>query len=143
MTKVNELLLSLPANELHWSFSHSSGKGGQNVNKVNSKATLKFNVLDTVVLDDEAKLRAQVLFANRINHEGEIVIASDRYRDQPQNIRDCLEKLNRMLIQAIFPPKARKKTKPTRSSKKRRVESKRRHADKKGERRKKVYLERA
>ncbi len=139
MTTRGPYRIFIPASELHWSFARSSGQGGQNVNKVSSKAVLKFNILQTSILDDEAKERAQKLFVTRINELGEIVIMSERFRDQPRNKADCLAKLHDILLKASERPKVRKKTKPTKSSQKRRLEHKKQHSEKKRSRQSKAY----
>ena len=106
-------------------FSRSSGPGGQNVNKVNSKVTLKWNIQDSGLISDEIKFRFLGQFGNRVSQSGEVVIISDRSRDQNENVKDCLAKLMELLKEVWTPPKARKKTKPSKSSKRKRVDQKR------------------
>lgn len=139
MTNSQSKLFLPPASELSWSFARSSGKGGQNVNKVSTKAVLKFHYLYSSVLSDEDKSRLQQLYANKINDLGELTISSERFREQSQNIRDCLVKLSEILIASKHRPKPRKKTKPTKASKKRRLESKKLHSLKKAARKKAEY----
>src|SRR3954465_1089793 len=117
------LPFQIPDWELDWSFVRSSGPGGQNVNKVNSKAVVHWNVYRSS-LPADLKQRALTRLANRLTADGCVVVASDRYRDQPRNRDDCLEKLHELLEWATFVPKARKKTKPSFSSKKKKQESK-------------------
>jgi|GEM_PF-4488648 len=93
---VNEQLV-IPAAELTLSFARSAGPGGQNVNKVNSKAVLRWNITTSSSLAEDVKSRFFQRFPQRINRLGEVVLASDRHRDQPQNISACYEKL-RLLI---------------------------------------------
>ena len=135
MLTVNDRI-QVPLKELQFSYSRSQGPGGQNVNKVNSKATLRWSVRDNRSLPEDVRERFVRRFSRRITKEGELVLTSQRFRDQGQNQRDCLEKLRVMLAAVAVPPKPRKKTKPTRASIRRRVEEKRVHSQKKQARRK-------
>ena len=121
----------VPDSELEFSFARSSGAGGQNVNKVSSKAVLNWNPFTTSVLSDEERVRFAQLFQAKLNSDGSITIQSEQFRDQPRNIKDCIAKLEAMIAQAKQKPKRRKKTKPTRASQKKRVENKKRHGEKK------------
>lgn len=123
--------LKVPEYELLFSFARSSGKGGQNVNKVNSKAVLTWSISSSAFLTPDVKSRFLAKFKNQISSEGLLVLASDRYRDQPMNIKDVIDKLGEMLLSVEHPPKKRKKTKPTWGSKVRRLESKKIHSEKK------------
>ena len=106
----------LPMNELHFSYARSSGPGGQNVNKVNSKTVLYWNIPSSAALTPDQKLRVQAQLQNRINQEGDLILTSDCYRDQEKNRDDCIEKLLEMITPCLHPPRKRKKTKPSRSS---------------------------
>jgi ribosome-associated protein len=114
----------IPDWELEWSFARSSGPGGQNVNKVNSKAVLRWNPARSAALPPHARDRVLARLSPRLTTDGWLVIASDRFRDQPRNRDDCLEKLYAVLEEAFFEPKARKKTKQSFSSRKKNRESK-------------------
>ncbi len=111
--KIN-LNINIRQSEFSWSFSRSSGKGGQNVNKVNSKATLKWDPYQSHGLTDEIKKRFLNKYNHKLNTDGCLIIQSDRYRDQPQNCEDCIDKLKSMLLSVALAPKIRKPTKPTR-----------------------------
>lgn len=126
--------MRLPLEEIEFTFARGAGPGGQNVNKVSSKARLRWNVVASQWLPDPVKRRFCRLFENRITKEGDLVLASDRFRDQLRNREDCLERLERMIREAASPPKKRRPTKPTRSSQSKRLESKKRHSWKKRER---------
>jgi ribosome-associated protein len=115
--------LSIPAWELQFSFARSSGSGGQNVNKVNSKAELRWHVASSSIPAD-LKERFRQRFANRINKEGFFLTTSEEYRDQKRNQERCLEKLKSYLLEVLHPPKKRKATKPTYSSQQKRVKHK-------------------
>jgi ribosome-associated protein len=127
MFVINELV-QIPDDELQWSFSRSGGPGGQNVNKVASKTELRWNVAQTSSLPSDIKARLYDQFGGRITSEGEMVITSQRFRDQARNREDCLEKLRAMIVHAVAPPRPRKKTRPTRASHRKRLEAKKRRA---------------
>lgn len=118
--------LQIPLAEFSLSFARSSGPGGQNVNKVNSKAVLSWNVMLSPNLPPGVRARFVEAFQNRITTEGFLVLSSDRTRDQQQNIADCYDKVQAMLLSVAVPPKKRTATKPTRGSKERRLDAKKR-----------------
>ena len=89
----------IPFSELELSYARSSGPGGQNVNKVNSKAVLRWSVLKSPSLREDLRQRLLKRLSSRLTVEGEIVLSSDRFRDQTRNRDDCLEKRN---IEALF-----------------------------------------
>jgi len=127
--------LQIPLAELEITFARSSGPGGQNVNKVNSKAILRWNVGGSPSLPEAVRNRFVAMYVNRLTIEGELVLASQRYRDAPRNARDCLEKLRVMLLGVVHPPKRRHATRPTRGSVERRLQGKRRQSSAKRNRR--------
>jgi ribosome-associated protein len=127
--------IRIPLREFHFSFARSSGPGGQNVNKVSSKALLHWSVADSPSLPDAVRRRLLVQQRSRITAEGELLISSQRFRDAGRNVADCLEKLRQMLFLAANPPKPRKPSKPTRGSIRRRLEQKQRRGQKKQQRR--------
>lgn len=121
----------LPESELEFTFVRSSGPGGQNVNKVNSKAVLRWNLLSSRALSEELRERVKRVLEARLTRDGCLLVTSDRFRDQGRNREDCIEKLHAILRAASTPPRPRKKTKPTRSSSRKRLESKSLHSEKK------------
>lgn len=123
--------VTIPASELELSFARSAGPGGQNVNKVNSKAVLRWKITQTAALQQEVVLRFLSLFPTRVNQRGEVVIASDRSRDQSQNIANCHEVLRDLIKAALVVPRRRKATKPSRGAVERRLQEKERTAEKK------------
>lgn len=133
MLIVNEKI-RIPLEALHFSFVRSSGPGGQNVNKVASKAVLRWKPEEDVDLPAAALARFRTLFPRCRTSDGEIILTSQRTRDALKNKSDCLEKLRTMLLQALKEPKRRIPTKPTRGSVKRRLEEKSRNAQKKRQR---------
>ena len=117
--------------ELDFSFARSSGPGGQNVNKVNSKAVLRWNVLESSQISEFVRAQIFKMFRSKINDEGDLILSSTKTRDQKQNIQDCLKKFEEILMRASTPPKVRKKTKPPPSSAKKREGQKRKQSEKK------------
>ena len=126
--------IRIPLSELSFTFARSSGPGGQNVNKVNSKATLHWPVTSSASLPDDVRTRFVSAFGGQINKLGELVLQSQRFRDQERNIEDCLEKLRDMLQRVATPPKRRKKTRPSQASKQRRLNDKKARSEVKSRR---------
>jgi len=127
--------IQIPDEELTFTFVRSGGPGGQNVNKVASKAVLRWNLAGNRTLPEAVKARLQAQLRQRITLSGELVLTSQKFRDQDDNRRDCLEKLRGFILQATREPKRRRKTKPTRGSQERRLAEKRRRAHTKSGRR--------
>lgn len=113
-----------PESELDLSFARSSGPGGQNVNKVNSKVILNWNVTKSSFLNDFQKQRFFSKFKNLLNDEGILQLSSQSHRTQKQNIEAVFDKLRQMILSIQAPPKVRIKTKPSASQKEKRLKSK-------------------
>jgi ribosome-associated protein len=111
--------------ELRFTYARSAGAGGQNVNKVSSKAILRWSVSGAPGLPPDVRDRFLRRFARRITRGGELVLTSQRYRDQRRNVEDCLDKLAAMLAQVAEAPPPRRPTRPGRGSIERRLRSKR------------------
>jgi ribosome-associated protein len=120
--------LRIPIEELQFSFVRSSGPGGQNVNKLNTKAVLRWPVTTSPHVPEGVRGRFLSRYANRVTEEGELVLTSQQFRDQRQNQRDC------MLLAVASPPRKRKPTKPTRASVRKNREKKQAHSRKKSQR---------
>jgi ribosome-associated protein len=128
-------VVQLPLRELCFSFARSSGPGGQNVNKVESKAVLRWDVASSRALPKELLERFRTRFARRITGDGELVLTSQRYRARERNVADCLDKLAALLAEVAEKPRTRRATRPTRGARERRLAEKRRVASRKAERR--------
>ncbi len=127
--------IQIPMAELQFQYVRSQGPGGQNVNKVATKAVLRWDVSNTPSLPDAVRQRCLELHANRINNAGELLLSSDRFRSQSRNCDDCLERLRELVAAAVPEPTVRKRRKPSKGAKRRRLESKRRQSQKKHGRR--------
>jgi ribosome-associated protein len=123
--------IRIPLSEFELSYARSSGPGGQNVNKVNSKAVLRWCIFTSPSLTPDIRSRLMSRLAHRLTTEGELIVMSDKYRDQLRNREDCLEKLREILAAAAFVPKVRRKTKPSHSTVQKAKEIKRKHSQKK------------
>ena len=126
----SELLL----NELEFSTSRSSGPGGQNVNKVNTKVTLRWSVKDSALLTPGEKELLLQKLSSRLTTEGVLLLSAQEKRSQLQNKEEVLLKFDQLLKQALFKKKKRKATKPSKSSKQSRLDKKKKHSDKKKQR---------
>jgi ribosome-associated protein len=127
--------IRVPLRELRFRFSRSSGPGGQNVNKVNTKATLHWNVEANRSLPADVRERFAARYRRRISANGELVISSQRFRDRGRNVADCLEKLRALLADVASAPRPRRETRPTKGARERRLAEKRARSETKQRRR--------
>jgi len=127
--------LSVPFSEFELSYARSSGPGGQNVNKVNSKAVLRWNIQTSPSIGPFDRVRLLEKLASRLTSQGEIVIACDTQRDQIRNREECYERLQALVAQALHREKVRKKTKISKTKKNKNLDSKKKHSQKKQMRR--------
>jgi ribosome-associated protein len=127
---VNERL-TVPGRDLSWSASRASGPGGQNVNKVATKVTLRFDLRGTDSLTRTQKARLRKLAGKRIDAQGALVVNAQAERSQRQNLERARDGLRKLIGKALVPPKRRVATKPSRTAKRKRLENKRRRGDQK------------
>jgi ribosome-associated protein len=127
--------IAIPRREIEFSFVRSSGPGGQNVNKVASKAVLRWSVATSTAIPEHLRARLVGQLGRRINDRGELVLASQRYRDQGRNIDDCLLRFRELIAAAVKVRKKRKKTGIPRSSREARLKQKRSQGERKQSRR--------
>lgn len=124
-----------PASAMRWQYARSSGPGGQNVNKVNTKAEMWLPVVALIGLTERATDRLRALAGKRLTIADEIHISSDTERTQEANRAAVLQRLRELLLEAIHEPKPRRKSKPSRAARQRRLDSKRRRSEVKFRRR--------
>lgn len=124
-------MIKIDPSEFTFTFSKSSGSGGQNVNKLNTQATLTWDMKNSGAVSELVKERFCKLYKRFVSTEGQVVIQSQRHRSQKRNKDDCVEKLRSMINAASKPPKKRRPTKPTRAAVKKRLESKKKRSEKK------------
>ena len=120
--------------EFQFQASRSGGAGGQNVNKVSTKVELRFNVLNSNLLDDSQKALVQEKLKNQINIEGELIIVSQEERTQLRNKNTVIKKFKDLLKKALFIPKKRLKVQPTAGMIAERLKNKKMASDKKANR---------
>lgn len=126
---------SIPESEIALDYARASGPGGQNVNKRDTKAVARWNVGASSTYTDAEKARIRTFAANRLNAEDELVVSADDERSQTRNRDAAVMRLQDIVRKALTPKKKRKPTRPTRASKERRLEDKRRTSEKKARRR--------
>jgi ribosome-associated protein len=114
--------------ELEESFVRASGPGGQNVNKLSTAVQLRFDVRRSPSLPNDVAIRLMQAAGSRLTQDGILVIIAQRHRTQERNRADARERLFEMIRDAATPPKKRRATKPTKASKVRRLESKKRRS---------------
>lgn len=131
-------ILNIPdlSGELQFYTSRSSGPGGQNVNKVNSKVELRFDLANSQLLTDEQKTILIQKLASKLTNDGLLIVVSQRDRSQLSNKEDAINRFYQLLSKALTPAKTREKTNPSRSSVEKRLEVKRIKSEIKQNRRK-------
>lgn len=120
--------LAIPLAELRFSYARSSGPGGQHVNKVNTKATLFFDVAASPSLSEADRRKILVRLATRISKNGILRVASLKYRSQAANRQAALERFAELLAQALQERKKRRSTRPSLASKEKRIARKKHRA---------------
>lgn len=128
-------LIRIPDSEFTFTFSRSGGPGGQNVNKVCSKALLTWDATRSPSIPEDVRERFLIRYRRRITKDGILLITSQRYRDQGRNTQDCLSKLAELLLSVAISPTKRKATAPSRGARQRRLKDKHVRSDTKQARR--------
>jgi ribosome-associated protein len=126
--------LSVPLREVQLSYVRSGGPGGQNVNKVASKAVLRFPLRDSPSISEPDRQRALERLSSRLTRGGELVLSSSVYRDQARNREAVLERLRAMLAEAVKAPRRRRPTRPSAAARERRLADKKARGRRKRER---------
>lgn len=116
--------MTIPPSEFTLEFARSGGPGGQNVNKVSSKAQLRFNVGASLVLSEDQKNRVREILKNRLTNEDEILVVAEDERSQIQNRELVVARFQELITQALHVPKKRRATRPTYGSREKRLETK-------------------
>lgn len=129
----------IPASELFFTYSRSSGKGGQHVNKVNTKVSLSFDLDASSSLTVEQKTLLRQRLGNRLNKQGVLRLDGDRQRSQRGNQEEVVQRFLCLLRDALYIPKTRKKTKPSRNAKQRRLQIKKKRSQLKRQRGKRNF----
>ena len=123
--------LVIPAAELEWSASRAGGPGGQAVNKLSTRVTLRWNVAESAVLDDARRARLLAKLASRLTKAGELIVHADGERSQLDNRLEARRRLAQVVRDGLRVPKKRRPTKPTKGSQKRRLKAKKQRSEKK------------
>lgn len=131
MDRLNSEKMENILSEASFNFSRSGGKGGQNVNKVETKVEIVFNINKSVFLNDYLKNRLNVKLKNRIDGEGNLRLTSQTERTQLGNRKKVVERFKELLINALIIEKKRKKTKISKAVKEKILVNKRKHSEKK------------
>ncbi len=127
MIHVNDRL-ELPEEELSFSASRGGGPGGQHVNKVASRITLRFDVTNSPSLGDDQRQRLLAKLSSRLTRDGVLLLSSHESRSQVANREEVIRRFAQLLREALVRPKKRRPTRPTRGSRERRIESKKRRS---------------
>jgi ribosome-associated protein len=120
--------INIDEREIEESFVRASGPGGQNVNKLSTAVQLRFDVRRSPSLAPDVRARLERLAGGRLTRDGVLVIMAQRHRTQARNRQDALDRLIDLIRRAAVAPIKRRPTKPTRASRERRIEGKKRRA---------------
>ena len=131
MDQPRKITATLLQHELEFTTSRSSGPGGQNVNKVNTKVILRFDVNASQILTEEEKTLIRHKLANKLSTEGVLILSAQEKRTQLQNKEVVLEKFDHLLEEAFKKRKKRKATKPSKTSVQKRLQEKKKRGEKK------------
>ncbi|MFN2441953.1 MAG: alternative ribosome rescue aminoacyl-tRNA hydrolase ArfB [Thermoanaerobaculia bacterium] len=121
--------VEIPETEVRFVASRSSGPGGQNVNKVNSRITLQFDIAASISLDEHQKARLNDKLSTRINRDGVLQVSSQKHRDQGMNRAAAIERFAELVREALTEAPPRRKTRIPRTQKKKRLEQKQKRSE--------------
>jgi ribosome-associated protein len=124
--------IAIDESEIEESFVRSSGPGGQNVNKLSTAVQLRFDVRRSPSLPNDVAVRLMRLAGKRLTKDGVLVIVAQNHRTQERNRAEALERLTALIQQAAVRPVPRRATKPTKASREKRLEGKKRRSKIKG-----------
>ncbi|HWM90283.1 MAG TPA: alternative ribosome rescue aminoacyl-tRNA hydrolase ArfB [Thermoanaerobaculia bacterium] len=133
--------LAIPDEEVSFATSRSGGPGGQNVNKLETRVTVRFDVASSPSLSEEQRQRLQERLATRITRSGVLHVASQKHRTQGENREAALARLVELMAEALREETPRRTTRVPRSAKRRRVDAKKRRGQRKRERSSPIPLE--
>lgn len=123
--------LTIPAGDLSWNAARSSGPGGQNVNKVATKVTLRFDLRNSTALTGAQKRRLREIAGRRLDADGGILVSAQAERSQSQNLERARATLRTLIRKSLPAPKRRVATRPSKAQRRRRLQDKRRQSEKK------------